>query len=90
MLQSAKRFWWIILLVAGVPAARGFSLLDPVIGGNTWQVATIDSITPGNSAIYYGPDLGYNRNPVYWNLAYEIYFKVDEVKREGDVAQKIQ
>ncbi len=55
-----------------------------------WQVATIDSITPGNSAIYYGPDLGYNRNPVYWNLAYEIYFKVDEVKREGDVAQKIQ
>ena len=42
MLQSVKRFWWIILLVAGVPASRGFTLLDPIIGGNTWQVANID------------------------------------------------
>jgi len=58
--------------------------------GLCWQAATVDSIIVPNSTIFYSPELGSNRNPVYWNLAYEIFFKVDEVKREGDTARKVQ
>jgi len=42
MLQSVKKFWWMLLLVAGVPAARGFSLIGPPVDGDAWQVAAID------------------------------------------------
>lgn len=55
-----------------------------------WKIATIDSTMPPNSTIYYGPDLGFNREPVFWNMAYEIYFKIDEVKREGDTTTKLE
>jgi hypothetical protein len=78
MLQSAKRFWWIILLVAGVPAARGFSLLDPVIGGNTWQVATIDYMDNTRQfSDFGGPGAigeGYRRNTPVMYYTYDANF----------------
>jgi hypothetical protein len=63
MLQSVKRFWWVFLLVAGVPAARGFSLLDPITGGDAWQTTALGYGTlandvggPGNLAEEYRPN----------------------------------
>lgn len=78
MLQSVKRFWWIILLVAGVPAARGFALLDPIVGGDVWQVAAIDY----NDSIraysdFGGPGAigeGYRRNTPVMYYTYDANF----------------
>jgi hypothetical protein len=54
MLRTIKRFWWLSLLVAGVPAAWGFSLLGPnANGGDSWQTTA----------------LGYNPNPSFDTLA---------------------
>jgi len=46
--QTIKRFWWLLLLVVGVPTAWGFALLGPVgNGGDSWQI----------------PNIGYNPQP---------------------------
>ena len=78
MLQSVKRFWWIILLVAGIPAARGFSLLDPIIGGNTWQTAVIDYNSNVRSfSDFGGPGAigeGYRRNTPVMYYTYDANF----------------
>ena len=29
------------------------------------------------------------RNPVYWRVAYEVYFKIDEIKLKGDTVSKL-
>ena len=78
MLQSVKRFWWVLLLVAGVPAARGFSFLTPIVGGNTWEIASIDY----NDSIRQFSDLGgvgnigeeYRRNTPVLYYAYNANF----------------
>ena len=44
MQQIIKRFFWIVLLVAGIRSALGFSLLGPLSsqpGGETWQSIVI-------------------------------------------------
>ena len=42
MLRTIKRFWWLALLVVGVPAAWGFALLGPVgNGGDSWQTQSL-------------------------------------------------
>ena len=75
MLQSVKRFWWVLLLVAGVPTARGFSLLDPIFGGDAWQTAALGYGTlandvggPGNIGEEYRPN-----TPVLY-IAYDANF----------------
>lgn len=37
---------------------------------------------------YFGPDILPNRSAVWWNIAYEDYFKVDEVRLLGDTVVK--
>lgn len=54
MLRTIKRFCWLALLVAGVPAAWGYVPIGPVgNGGDSWQTAA----------------LGYNPDPVIDLLA---------------------
>ena len=77
MLQSVKRFWWVLLLVAGVPAARGFSLLGPIIGGDAWQVNTIDYDVGESFSDFGGPkNIGeeYRRNTPVMYYAYDANF----------------
>lgn len=59
------------------------------LNNQCWQVAIIDTLSTPKSVVYFTPDIGHNRDPAYWNNAYEIYFKVDEVKRKGDTATKL-
>ena len=75
MLQSVKRFWWVLLLVAGVPAARGFSLQDPIVGGDAWQTAALGYDNKANDVG--GPgNIGeeYRVNTPVWYYAYDANF----------------
>lgn len=54
-----------------------------------WQVAELDSTLIPNSTIYYGPDISINRDPVFWRVAYEVYFQIDEIKLKGDTVSKL-
>jgi len=54
-----------------------------------WQVAELDSTQNENNTIWFGPDISQNRDPVYWRVAYEVYFKIDEIKLKGDTASKL-
>lgn len=51
---------------------------------NCLQVAEFDRLIHPPSTIYYGPDIQPNRAKGYWNNAYEVYFKIDQVKLKGD------
>lgn len=79
MLQTIKRFWWLVLLVAGVPAAWGFSLLGPnANGGDSWQTPiigynpqpTIDLLPTGPKNI--GEEYRQNKSVLFY--AYDANF----------------
>lgn len=59
------------------------------LSDNCWVVAIVDSIKYPPPVIFNHPEIGKNRNPYYWNLAYEIYFGIDEIKLRGDTSQKL-
>jgi hypothetical protein len=44
----------------------------------------VDSLINPPATIYHGPDISRNRKVNYWNMAYESYFGIDEIKIEGD------
>jgi hypothetical protein len=52
------------------------------------QIAVIDTLSAKPRSIYYGPDIEANRNPAYWNQAYEAFFNIDEIKLNGDTISK--
>jgi hypothetical protein len=79
MLRTMKRFWWLMLLVVGVPAAWGFALLGPVgNGGDSWQTPaigynpqrTIDALSTGPKNI--GEEYRRNIGTIYY--AYDASF----------------
>lgn len=53
-----------------------------------WRIAVLDSLEIPPRTIYYGPDIVTNRKVDYWNASYEVYFKIDEVRLQGDTVQK--
>ncbi len=53
-----------------------------------WKLAVFDTITDSPKIIYYAPDIYPNRENDYWNIAWEEYFKVDEVRLKGDSIYK--
>ncbi len=55
----------------------------------SWKVAIIDTLSAKPNSIHYGPDIESNREPEYWNQAYERYFYVNEVRLMGDTIFKI-
>lgn len=55
-----------------------------------WKVAIIDPIKSKPKSIFSPPDILPNREDSYWNLAYEGYFMVDEVKLKGDTISKLK
>lgn len=52
------------------------------------QIAVIDTLSAKPQSISYGPDIEANRNPVWWNKAYETYFNIDEIRLNGDTIFK--
>ena len=60
-----------LLLVAGVPSAWGFSLWGPTVGGDTWQTPVIDYNT-GNGPKNIGE--GYRRNTPVLYYTYDANF----------------
>ena len=79
MLQTIKRFWWLVLLAVGVPAAWGYALIGPVgNGGDSWQTQalgynpqrTIDQASTGPKNI--GEEYRQNRGVIYY--AYDATF----------------
>jgi hypothetical protein len=95
MQQIIKRYFWIVLLTAGLPASRGFSLLGPLppdAGGEPWQVDTIGYNLPyfTDLAIPGGPvwlgDIGgpHNLGEEYRHNAPILYYTYDPSFTEGD------
>ncbi len=54
-----------------------------------WQVAVVDSLISPPATIYYGPEIKPNRSAAHWNVAYETYFGIDEIRITGDTAVKL-
>lgn len=52
------------------------------------QIAVIDTLSAKPESIYSGPDIEANRNPAYWNQAYETFFNIDEIRLNGDTIFK--
>lgn len=53
-----------------------------------WKQAVIRPLTATPTTILLYSDVGNNRSPDYWNRAYEMYFRLDEVMLEGDTLTK--
>lgn len=53
-----------------------------------WKLAIVDKITNMPLTISSYPDIEPNRNPQVWNIAYEKYFKLNEVRLRNDTIYK--
>lgn len=53
-----------------------------------WKVAILPKINDYPVSIFYNPDLPSNRQEEFWNLAYENYFMIQEIRLEGDTIFK--
>lgn len=53
-----------------------------------WKLAVVDKIEKMPSTISFYPDIEPNRNPQVWNIAYEKYFKLNEVRLKNDTVYK--
>ncbi len=55
----------------------------------TWNVAVVPPITYLPTTVFAQPLLSPNRDPQYWNEAYERYYKLDEVRLSVDTITKL-
>lgn len=53
-----------------------------------WKLAVVNKIEKMPSTISFYPDIEPNRNPQVWNIAYEKYFKLSEVRLKNDTVYK--
>ena len=80
MLRTIKRFWWLALLVVGVPAAWGYALLGPVgNGGDSWQTQSLGynpqpTLGDGQSTAPKNIGEGYRQNKGAIYYAYDASF----------------
>lgn len=49
-----------------------------------FKIAVVDSLKKPPKSIYHGPDIKANRFPAWWNIAYEDYFYLEEIKLKSD------
>ncbi len=68
---------------------RFYSDIDSVQSmGKGYKVVYFDNPDPIPASVFYGPDILPNRQSACWNIAYEQYFEIDEVRLKGDTIFK--
>jgi len=65
-------------------------LLTTVSPSQGWCVVVLLDIPQLPRTVFTSPQIYPNRNPEYWNVAYERYYGIDEVRLAGDTITKLQ
>lgn len=67
---------------------KRYATINEAKNNKGWKVATVDTLSAKPRSIYWEPDIEANRDPSYWNQAYEYYFRINEIRLIGDTIFK--
>lgn len=67
---------------------RRYAIINEARKSKGWKMAKVDTISARPKSISSSPYIEANRNPPYWNQAYENYFQINEIRLTGDTIFK--